>query len=245
MVLNIALIGSGRMGKEIRKHAENTGHRIISVFDENHRLHIGEVDPATDVFIDFSVPTAVLDNFKVVAEAKKPLVIGTTGWDQHKTEIQRLTGVAGIGVIYAANFSLGMNIFFRLVENAASLLNAFPEYDPFIHEIHHRMKVDSPSGTALTLGELLLKGVQRKKKLQVDKLDGKISEEAIHVSSVQSGSVPGTHLVGFDSDFDTIELKHTVRNRSGFATGAIYAAEWVVRKQGFFSINDMFRELYG
>jgi 4-hydroxy-tetrahydrodipicolinate reductase len=244
MELNIALIGSGRMGKEIRNHAEKRGHQIISVFDENHRLQLDLIERGTDIFIDFSVPSAVLDNFRIVAKAQKPIVIGTTGWDQHKKEILELANNTDIGVIYASNFSIGMNIFFKMAECAARLFDGFPDYDPFIHEIHHRQKVDSPSGTALTLGEILLEGIHRKKKLQLDKADGKIAEDELHISSTRAGYVPGTHLVGFDSDFDTIEIKHTVRNRSGFAVGAIYAAEWLIGKKGFFSIRDMFNELY-
>jgi 4-hydroxy-tetrahydrodipicolinate reductase len=179
-----------------------------------------------------------------VTQVKKPIVIGTTGWDQQKDEIKKLCEEANIGVIYASNFSIGMNIFFRMVKNAATLFNQFPDYDPFIQELHHRMKIDSPSGTALRLGEILLKGITRKNKILTNNPEAKIAENELHISSIRAGSQPGTHLVNFDSDFDTIELKHTVRNRSGFALGAIYAAEWLMGKEGFFNIQDMFTEIF-
>jgi 4-hydroxy-tetrahydrodipicolinate reductase len=180
----------------------------------------------------------------MVAQARKPIVIGTTGWDEQREQIKALSESADIGVIHSSNFSIGMNLFFRIVENAANLFNQFPDYDPYIQEIHHRMKIDSPSGTALMLGEILLEGIQRKDKLLVNKADGKIPENEIHVSSTRTGNVPGTHLVAFDSVSDSIELRHTVRNRNGFAIGAIFAAEWLMSKKGFFSMKDMFTEIF-
>jgi 4-hydroxy-tetrahydrodipicolinate reductase len=243
MSLNIALIGYGRMGNEVAVQAKNRGHVIISTYDEIKKLKSNLIDPRTDIFIDFSTPQALLENFKIVAEARKPIVIGTTGWQEQKNEIKRLTENANIAVIHAANFSIGMNIFYKITECAAILFNQFVDYDAFIHEIHHRMKIDSPSGTALTLGEILLSKIQRKNQLLVNRMEGKISDNQLHISSTRSGAFPGTHIVAFDSIADTIELKHTVRNRSGFAIGAIYAAEWLIGRRGFYSMQDMIDEI--
>jgi 4-hydroxy-tetrahydrodipicolinate reductase len=243
MSLNIALIGSGKMGKEIAQYAEVRGHRIISTFDIEHPLKSGAINKKIDVFIDFSIPTAVLPNLKEIAKSGKPVVIGTTGWYAQLDELKKLVEQAQIGVIYAANFSIGMNIFFRIVENASALFDKFEDYDPFIHEMHHRLKIDSPSGTALTLGEIILKKLNRKNQLLSEKCNGPISQNQLHVSSTRSGNIPGIHLVGFDSYADTIELRHTTRNRSGFAIGSLYAAEWIYGKKGLFNINDMLKDI--
>ncbi len=244
MSLNIALIGYGRMGKEIAHHAKDRGHRIISTFDINHPLSASAIDSKTDVFIDFSIPVAVLPNLEIIASSGKPVVIGTTGWYEHLNQVQALVEKANIALIYASNFSLGMNIFFKIVEDASSLFNKFDDYDPFIHEIHHRMKIDSPSGTGRLLGTILLGKIKRKNQLFFERSEGQILPNMLHVTSTRSGNVPGTHVVGFDSAADTIELKHTARNRSGFARGALYAAEWIINKKGLFSLNDMLKEIF-
>ncbi len=243
MSLNIALIGFGKMGKEIAQYAEVRGHKIISTFDIENPLKSRVINKKTDVFIDFSIPTAVLPNLNEIVRSGKPVVIGTTGWYSQLDELKKLVKQAQIGIIYAANFSIGMNIFFKIVENASALFNKFEDYDPFIHEMHHRLKIDSPSGTALTLGEILLKKMSRKNQLLAEKCDGPISQNQLHVSSTRSGNIPGMHLVGFDSNADTIELRHTTRNRSGFALGVLYAAEWIIGKIGLFGINDMLKDI--
>ena len=148
-----------------------------------------------------------------------------------------------IGLIYASNFSLGMNLFFKIVENAAGFFDKFEDFDPFIHEVHHKMKVDSPSGTALSLGKILLEKISRKSDILPGTSEGQISPEQLHVTSTRTGNVPGTHMVGFESEADSIELKHTARNRSGFAMGALYAAEWVIGKTGVFTMDDLMNDL--
>jgi 4-hydroxy-tetrahydrodipicolinate reductase len=172
------------------------------------------------------------------------MVIGTTGWYHQLDEVKAIVQSAKMGVIYASNFSLGMNLFFRIVECAAELFDKFEEYDPFIHETHHRRKVDSPSGTAVTLGKILLEKIKRKSDILAQNSEGAISPKHLHISSTRAGEVPGTHLVGFDSAADTVELKHTARDRSGFALGALYAAEWIVAKHGLFTLNDLFKDIF-
>jgi len=232
------------MGKEVARLAEQKGHRIIATRDIDNRLSAKNLDPTTDVLIDFTEPAAVLPNVTQAIAANKPIVIGTTGWYDKLADIKKLIADSDIGAIYASNFSLGMNLFFRIIEFAAAYFDKFEDYDPFIHETHHRGKVDSPSGTALTLAQLLLDNIARKKETLADRSDGKIAPEALHVSSSRAGHVNASfHTVTLDSEADTIELKHTARNRSGFALGAIYAAEWIIGKQGLFTMDDLLKDL--
>jgi len=158
-------------------------------------------------------------------------------------KVEALVKKNDIGLIYASNFSLGVNIFFHLIRAAAQMMNRFSDYDAFIQEIHHKNKLDSPSGTALTMGQIVLKNLNRKKELLNETSHDKIRPEQLHVSSIRSGSVVGTHVLSFDSEADTIELKHTAKNRSGLALGALLAAEWIIGKKGLFTMNDLFQDL--
>jgi 4-hydroxy-tetrahydrodipicolinate reductase len=179
----------------------------------------------------------VLQNLRVAIEARKDIVVGTTGWYDHVPEIRKT--VKDSGVLYSPNFSIGVNIVFRLAKAAAELMNNAPQYDPYIHELHHRQKIDSPSGTALKLGEILLSGIDRKKRMQTQALDRKIDPEELHVSSTRTGTFAGTHTVGFDSDADLIEITHTAKTRRGFALGAVRAAQWLKGKKGVFTMDDV------
>jgi 4-hydroxy-tetrahydrodipicolinate reductase len=152
---------------------------------------------------------------------------------------------AGIGLIWSGNFSLGVNIFFSLVKAAAQIFDQFTDYDPFVHEYHHLRKADSPSGTAEMIGNMLLERIGRKERLSTETLHRPIEGDELHVSSTRTGSIPGTHIVGFDSPVDTVELKHTARTREGFAAGAVAAAEWIADKHGFFAIEDMMNTITG
>ena len=233
------MLGYGRMGKEIEAVAADSDHQIVAIFEVDDSASPDKLQPDVDVLIDFSVPHAVMDNIKVAADTGIPIVIGTTGWtDALEAAKNMITGAKG-AAIYAANFSPGVNLFFRISEYAAGLMNRFSEYDVFVHEMHHRGKVDSPSGTALHLAEGLLAAIKRKKTIQTNRSDGRIAESALHISSTRAGQVPGTHIVGYESAFDSIELKHTARNRRGFAVGAILAAQWLVGKTGFYTIDDL------
>lgn len=231
------------MGKEIARLAEQKGHHIIATYDIDAPLSAPNLDQTTDVLIDFTEPSAVPQNVKEAVAANKPIVIGTTGWYDKLDDIEEQIADSETAAIYASNFSLGINLFFRIVESAARSFDKFEDYDSFIHEIHHRGKIDSPSGTALSLAQLVLDSITRKKELLTDRSDGKIDPAALHISSTRAGQVPGTHTVAFDSEADTIELKHTARNRSGFALGAIYAAEWIVGKRGLFTMDDLLKDL--
>ncbi|MAG91652.1 4-hydroxy-tetrahydrodipicolinate reductase [Candidatus Woesearchaeota archaeon] len=242
--MNIAIIGYGKMGHEIEKAAKAKGITVQSVININDKnAKYKEINEESlkdvDVCIDFTTPDSVVENIRKIASLKKNIVVGTTGWYDKLDEVKGIVNSNNVGFIYATNFSVGVNIFFKIVEAAAKLINKVDEYDVFGYEMHHKNKVDSPSGTAKSIGNILIKNIQRKNKLVFDKLDRKIEPNELHFASVRSGSIPGTHSVGFDSSADTIELKHTARNREGFALGALMAAQWINNKKGFYDINDM------
>jgi 4-hydroxy-tetrahydrodipicolinate reductase len=238
--MKIALIGYGKMGKEIERCAAEKGITVCAVFDENKPVTVSGITDA-DVCIDFSIPSAVAHNVDVYANAKKNAVIGTTGWLEHLDKINAAVHNAGIGLVYTSNFSIGVNVFMQIVAYAAERMNAFEDYDAYIHEVHHNQKLDSPSGTALSLAKIMLEKIERKKTLLTDTSKSKISPEQLHVTSSRAGAVPGTHTVGFDSPADTIELTHTARNRTGFALGALFAARWIQGKKGMFTMSDVLK----
>jgi len=234
--MRIALIGYGKMGHEIEAVARAQGETIACVFDIGNTVRAEDLADV-DVCIEFSTPEAVLSNIRTAIAARRDIVVGTTGWYQHVPELK--SAVKDSGVLYSANFSLGMNYFFRLVRRAGELINRAEEYDPYVHEIHHRAKVDSPSGTALRLGQILLDTIDRKKEILGTPPEGKIAAEALHVSSTRVGVVAGTHTVGFDSEADLIELKHVAKTRRGFALGALAAARWLRGRKGIFTMDDV------
>lgn len=246
--MNIAIVGYGNMGHEIEKLAIAKGIKVASIIDPNsseapHKEINGKSMRNVEVCIDFTHPNAVIGNVEKIAKFKKNIVLGTTGWQDNIGKVKQIAQKSNIGLVYASNFSIGVNIFFRIVENAAKIINSIPDYDIFSYELHHSKKVDSPSGTAKTIGDLLVKNIARKNKLVFDKLDRKIEPNELHIASVRAGSFPGTHVVGFDSRADTIELTHINRNRDGLAMGAIMAAEWIKGKKGVYSIDDMMKEI--
>ena len=219
--MRVLLLGHGRMGKLVESLAPEYGATIAGVIDE----HSGDIVDA-DVAIDFTLADAVPRNLPRLAERRINVVIGTTGWQAQEAAMRKIVSDAGIGVLAASNFSLGVNIFQLAVEEASRHFAKHPEFGAWIHESHHAMKKDAPSGTALTLKSGMVRvGFQR----------------PIDVTSTRVGSVPGTHTVGFDGPSETIELTHTVRDRAVFARGALSAAKWLIGKKGWFSIRDLLR----
>jgi 4-hydroxy-tetrahydrodipicolinate reductase len=234
--MKIALIGFGKMGREIDSIAREQGETISKVFEIGNPVR-AEALAEVDICIEFSSPDAVVENIRAAIEARKDIVVGTTGWSRHLPEIR--DAVKESGLLYSANFSLGMNIFFRIAARAAELMNKASEYDPFVHEIHHRQKADSPSGTALKLADILLEKIDRKKEILTQPPDGPIAPEMLHVSSTRAGAVAGTHAIGFDSDADFIELRHVAKSRRGFALGALAAARWLRGRKGVYTMDDV------
>jgi 4-hydroxy-tetrahydrodipicolinate reductase len=230
------------MGKAIAQMAPQRGHAVAAVFDVvkpyaplDEQSDLSDVD----VCIDFSLPDAVLRNVELVCRARKNMVIGSSGWYEKLPEVERLVKEAQIGCIYASNFSLGVNLFFQVIEEAARRFNSFPQYDVFIQEAHHRRKKDSPSGTAWRLGQIILEQMSSKNVICAEAIHGQIAEDSLHIASLRAGTIHGTHTVGFDTDADTITLTHTARSRDGFTAGAIQAAEWIVNQTGFYTMRDL------
>ena len=234
--MRIALIGYGKMGHEIEAAAVEAGETIAATFDIGNPVDAASLSDV-DVCIEFSTPQTVLQNIRVAVAARKDIVVGTTGWYDRLPEIAPL--VKDSALLYSPNFSIGVNMMFRLAAAAAEMMNNVSAYDPFIHEWHHRQKADSPSGTALRLAEILVSRMERKKKIETARVDGKIDPAALHVSSTRVGTMPGTHIVGFESDADSLEIKHVAKSRRGFALGAVRAAQWLKGKKGVYTMDDV------
>jgi len=240
--LKIAILGYGSMGKEVEKAALLKNITVTDIFDIDKPIN-PNADYKFDVAIDFTLPESVIGNVEILSKMGKNIVIGTTGWEKHKMDIESMTANCSIGTVYASNFSIGMQMFFRIVDQASRMKNLFPEYDIFMHEIHHKRKKDSPSGTALTLAQSILKNVDSKNEIYTNKCEGEIQPDQLHVSSNRGGEIAGTHTIFIDSAADTLELTHRAKNRTGFAMGALQAAEWINGKKGFFDFKDVFDEI--
>jgi 4-hydroxy-tetrahydrodipicolinate reductase len=230
--MKLALIGHGKMGRTVEKLALEQGHEIVRRFwdveplmaDSETRKQLKDVS----VLIDFSTGDAVFDNVRSAVELSLPLVEGTTGWQDRLGEVQALVRKGGIGFVYASNFSLGVNLFYKLVDRAGQLISAFRQYDPFIEESHHKFKKDAPSGTAIEMRSIL------------EKYYGPSS---VPVASLRAGYIPGRHSAGFDSTVDTIKLEHEARGREGLAEGALLASKWIIGRKGFHHFSDVLDEM--
>jgi len=239
----LALVGYGKMGRELEQVAGERGFEIGAVLDVHNNAQGEGLTEAglagVDVCVDFTAPTTVVDNIRRIAACGKDMVVGTTGWYDQLDAVRRVVADAGVGLVYAPNFSVGVNLLFKLTEYAGRLVDRLAEYDPYVLELHHNQKADSPSGTALQLGHILLGAVGRKQTLRTTAAEGPIPPESLHVASVRAGHIFGRHTVGFDSPFDTLELTHTARSRRGFAAGALLAAAWVRGRKGVFHFADV------
>ena len=258
--MKLALIGYGRMGRLLERTALERGHAVSAVVDPfagdgkppsgaalcKSIAAAGDLGGA-DAAIEFTRPDTALDNIRALAELGVPVVVGTTGWLDRLEEARALIRAADSALFWAANFSLGVNIFYRIAAFAAKLIDPFDEYDVGGWEMHHNKKLDSPSGTAKILVEKTLAEMTRKKRAVWDKLDRPPAPDEIHFPSLRTGALPGVHALCFDSPADTIEITHTARNREGLASGALRAAEWLLkpgkRRKGVFTMDDMLGEL--
>lgn len=240
--MKIALVGFGNMGQEIEKLINESGeHQIVSksLTGIDRQWDLEGIKKA-DVVIDFTHPSVILENIKKVAGIGKNMVVGTTGWYDRLDEVKQIVKKNRIGLIYAHNFSVGANIFFKIVENASGLFAKFGKYDVYGLEVHHSGKKDSPSGTAIKIAQQILQNFPAKSKIQPDKLDRQIKTNELHFASVRGGRNPGFHQVVFDSIADSVTLTHQAHNRSGFAQGAILAAEFIKKKKGFYNFDQVF-----
>jgi 4-hydroxy-tetrahydrodipicolinate reductase len=231
-MIKIGLLGYGQMGSLIERMAPEHHLRITEIFDENRlpldSKNADQIAEAVDVFIDFSVPEAVIPNIRFCCALGKAVVVGTTGWFDSLEKAAELCGKSETGLVYAPNFSLGVNLFYRIAEHASSIFNNFLEYDVFLEESHHKFKKDAPSGTALHIKKIL---------------ENFYPDTEIPTACTRAGYIPGTHKIGFDSKVDTVSLFHEARSREGFALGAILAAKWIYGRKGFFAFSDVIDEI--
>jgi 4-hydroxy-tetrahydrodipicolinate reductase len=229
--MKIALIGYGAMGKLIESLAENKNHEIAVIIHEaDAKLSAAELAEklkGANAAIDFSAAEAVRKNVEACVLAGVPLVEGTTGWNSEREEIEKFVRESGGAFVFGANFSIGVNLFYRIAHLAAELFAKFEDYEAFIEEQHHSRKKDAPSGTALKLKDIVSEHITKD----------------FSVSATRAGNIPGTHRVGFDGAADQILLQHSARSREGFASGAILAAEWIVGKKGFWEFSDVMNEI--
>jgi len=239
-----ALIGYGQMGRLLEKMAPRYDIEIVTIIDPllNNSIDVESLKDC-DICIEFTEPGSVVENIRYLAEAGKNIVVGTTGWQDYLPEVQQIVRETGIGLVHSSNFSLGMNLFFLLTDYFSRLMNKLPEYDVWGLEKHHKYKADSPSGTAKVLSDILVKNLSGKTTAQFERIDRKIELEEIHFASIRSGEIPGEHIVGFDSTADSIEIKHTARNREGLAAGTLKAALWIEGKKGIFNFKEIFPEI--
>lgn len=241
--LKIALIGYGAMGKEIERIAIEKGIVVTDIFDIDSKI-----DPNKkyefDVAIDFTQPDSIKHNLLACANLKKNIVIGTTGWYDKKDEFKSIVQESDIACVWGSNFSVGMQMFFRIVSSAASIVEKADDYDIMIHELHHKRKKDSPSGSAISIANIILDKVSRKKGILDDTARELIDEELIHLSSTRGGEITGIHTVYLDSYADVLELTHRAKNRTGFAVGSLLAAQWILGKKGFHDFSDVLNEIW-
>ena len=231
--MKIALIGYGKMGKEIEKISHERGHEVIFKIDKDSNL---KNISGADVAINFCTPETALQNIELGLKSSIPVVSGTTGWLSDLNKIQELSKKLNISFLYSSNFSLGVNLFFDLNKKLAEIMKKHDQYDLNIEETHHVQKVDKPSGTAITLAE----GIIENGKYNNWSMDNE--KKSIPIESKRIDNVPGTHMVNYSSELDSIEIKHIAKNRTGFALGAVIAAEWIVDKRGVFEMSDVIKD---
>lgn len=229
--MKIALLGYGRMGKAIEKIAKNRGHEIVARIDKDQIE--GTLEDA-NVAINFSIPDAAVNNIFSALSIAIPVVCGTTGWLENFKKVTDFTVKNKTAFLYASNFSIGVNLFFKLNEQLVKMMNNQSDYKVSIEEIHHIHKLDTPSGTAITLAEGIIENSESSDwSLSADKSD------EIQIDTIREGEVPGTHTITYESSVDAISIKHEAHNREGFALGALVAAEWIVGKKGIFKMSDV------
>ncbi|MDR2680448.1 MAG: 4-hydroxy-tetrahydrodipicolinate reductase [Tannerella sp.] len=240
--MKTALIGYGKMGRIIEQIALKRGHVIVSKIDIDNTDDFDSADfKSADVAIEFTTPATAFDNYRKCFAAGIPVVSGTTGWTARLGEIKKLCEEEGQTFFYASNFSIGVNIFFAVNRYLAKLMNGFPSYDVTMTEVHHIHKLDAPSGTGITLAEDIINELSRKEhwRLANGKEEQPSGTENLVIHAIREGETPGIHEVRYESEADSITIKHDAKSRAGFALGAVLAAEFTAGKKGFLTMNDL------
>jgi 4-hydroxy-tetrahydrodipicolinate reductase len=222
--MKIALLGYGKMGRMVEEAASRQHTEVACIIDPVAGSR-GRLEDC-QVVIDFSEPAAVMDNVRMVAAAGLAMVVGTTGWYDRIEEVRRVVDEKQIGLVYGSNFSIGVNLMFKIAHYSARLFSRFASHEPFIEEAHHQFKKDAPSGTAIFLKR---------------EVESEYTRE-VPVASLRAGFIPGTHTVGFDSEADSLTITHTARSRASFADGAIIAAQWIAGRRGFYEFSEIIDE---
>ena len=234
--MNIALIGYGKMGKEIEAIALKRGHSVVLKINSSNSNSIKENDlKKADVAIEFSTPQTVLENIKKCLEAELPIVVGTTGWYENFEVVKKNCVEKKGSLFHATNYSLGVNLFFKVNSYLAELMNKYSDYEVSMEEIHHIHKLDKPSGTAITLANQAIAKLERKNNWSIDSKN----PDTLFIKDIREGEVPGTHIIKYHSDIDDIEIMHKAHNRKGFALGAVIAAEFLHNKKGIYTMSDI------
>jgi 4-hydroxy-tetrahydrodipicolinate reductase len=241
--MNILLLGYGKMGKAIERIALERGHHIAGRINIDNVADLNQIQPGdVDVVIEFSSPESAVPNLTYCLEHGWPVVCGTTGWLGHRADIEALCQAKKGAFFYASNYSIGVNLFFKLNKTLAQFMRNYPSYRVSMTEIHHTEKKDAPSGTAITLAEGVLEHLPHKRRWTVTEAGGEpvaAADDAIDIESLREGTVPGTHTVRYDSVVDRIEISHVAHSREGFALGAVMAAEWLAGREGVFGMDDL------
>lgn len=235
--MRIVLLGYGKMGKEIEKIALDRKHEIVLKVDETNANSITKEDlKKGDAAIEFSTPHTVINNIYKCLDTQLPIVVGTTGWYEQFEKIKNDCVAKKSSLFYATNFSIGVNLFFKVNKYLAEIMNNYPDYDVSMEEIHHIHKLDKPSGTAITLAEQIIQKIDRKNAWSIDKQN----PDTLFIKDIREGEVPGTHIIKYSSPIDDIEIMHKAHNRKGFALGAVLAAEFMhTKKEGIFTMSDL------
>lgn len=242
--MKIAIIGYGRMGHLIEEIAKERGHKIVAIIDADNSSDFNTPEfKSADVAIEFTTPGTAVNNILSSFAADVPVVCGTTGWNNSLPDIKDICDKGKGTLLFASNFSIGVNIFMALNRYLADVMNDFPDYAPSMTEIHHIHKLDHPSGTAVSLADDLVKEVKRLERWEEPQPGRKPSSRALEVNHIREGEVPGTHIITWESDVDSITIRHEAKSRVGFALGAVKAAEWLKGRKGFFSIADMLSDV--
>jgi 4-hydroxy-tetrahydrodipicolinate reductase len=241
--MKIAIIGYGKMGKAVELAAKNAKHEVVAIIDsaaaESTAKEISAQNlNGAQVVIDFTHPDSALANIRKYGELKVNAVIGTTGWYESLPEVEKIVSASGIGLLYAGNFSVGVNTFYAVVAEAAKRLSSAGGFDVAVHEVHHTGKADAPSGTAREIANTILANFGGKQKILLDNAEQPVKPESLQVTSSRVGKVVGIHEVTFDGESDTITLTHSGKNRMGYAAGAVAAGEWLQGKHGVFTAKD-------
>ncbi|MCF7911690.1 MAG: 4-hydroxy-tetrahydrodipicolinate reductase [Candidatus Cloacimonetes bacterium] len=241
-MIKLALIGYGQMGRMIESMAADHGFEVVSRIDPQLGTSICREDiKGAEIAIEFTQPGSAYANICRCMELGVKVVSGTTGWQEQLEAVKELAGQLNGSVVYGSNFSIGMNLFYEIVRQAAQIMKDYADYDVYGYELHHRYKKDSPSGTARNLAAILLEELPAKNKVIFESLQRVKAEDELQFASVRGGEIPGEHRIGFDSVYDSIELRHTARNRKGLAAGALLAASWLMQREGVFEFGEVIR----